>query len=99
MEKLAQLVGQHILQQAEDNWKDCVDDEGRILWDEDAAIQNALEDLIEDLCDALAGHATIQNYLKAARMSVQEAAEDDRAYGTTMHDHMRYYGLSEKDFV
>lgn len=99
MEKLAQLVGQHILQQAEDNWIDCVDDDGRIIWDEDAAIYNALESLIETLCDELAGHSTIQTYLKAARMSVQEAAEDDRAYGTTTNDHMRYYGLSEKDFV
>lgn len=95
---LAQRVGEYILQYAEEHWKDCIDEDGSILWDEDAAIIRALEALIYDFADELQHDPVLRQYFKEARNTVREAAEDTKAYGTTMADHMRYHGLKESDF-
>lgn len=95
MDELAKRVSQWIETHADKEWRYLiVDDE--IIPDEDALINQALEDTLEWLADEMANHPKVQDAIYDARITVREAAEDAAAYE---RDPLGYVGMSVKDFI
>lgn len=103
---LTKRVAEKIIERVLDNWDDHIDEDGSVYIDEETEFEMACHTVLEDsilhsvqranLVDEIWQSPEIGEALETARQQVKEIADDAKEWAKGP---MKYYGLSQSDFI
>lgn len=103
MDQLAKQLAEWIETRAEKDWQSLIGEDNEAIPDEDALILAGLDDLIEWMADQMRFHKAVQKAIEDARLEIRETAAEHAAYNRamngTVHDQLKWHGMSVKDFI